>query len=96
MWQRLEPLVTGRVLIAYNAGFDRRMVELECARYRFATPQVRWRCAMQFIKEQAGWRRAPTLTEACQQFGITPGTHRAASDAQATAALLRQVISGKK
>ena len=96
MWQRLEPIVVGRVLIAYNAGFDRRMVDLECARYRFPTPQVRWRCALRFSKERAGFRRAPTLTEACQHYGITPGTHRALSDAQATAALLRHLISRKK
>lgn len=89
VWMQLEPLVRGRLLIAYNAAFDRRMVELMLARYRLAAPPLRWRCAMRFIKESARWRKAPTLTVACARFGLTPGTHRAATDARATAALLR-------
>ena len=96
VWQQLEPLVNCRTLIAYNAPFDRRMVELECARYRLPTPEVRWRCAMRCIKERLRLQRAPTLEEACCYYQLTPGTHRAASDAQATALLLQRVISSSK
>ncbi len=96
VWRQLEPVVNCRTLIAYNAPFDRRMVELECARYRLPAPEVRWRCAMRFIKEINRWRRAPTLEEACRSYQITPGTHRAASDACATALLLQRVLSSSK
>lgn len=92
VWAQLMPLVSGRVLIAYNAAFDRRMIEVMAACYRLPLPVLRWRCAMQFVKEQDGLRRAPSLTEACQRYGVEPGTHRAASDAQATARLLRKML----
>lgn len=96
VWIELEPLLRGRALIAFNASFDRRMVEMECARYRFPPPCLRWRCAMRFVKERLRLRRAPTLTEACLHFQITPGTHRAATDARATAQLLQRVINNPK
>ncbi|MBA3712236.1 MAG: 3'-5' exonuclease [Pyrinomonadaceae bacterium] len=92
VWRRLEPMVSARTLIAYNAPFDARMLDVMCAGYRLPRPVVRWRCAMRFVKEHFGLRRAPTLTEACQRFGIEPGTHRAASDARATAALLQRIL----
>jgi DNA polymerase III epsilon subunit-like protein len=47
---------------------------------------------MRFVKQRAGWKKTLTLSEACQQFRIEPGTHRAATDARATAALLRQLL----
>lgn len=92
VWSDLEPLLCGKLLIAYNAPFDRRMVDLMCACYRLPRPAyLHWRCAMRYMRERGGWKRAPTLTEACRRYDITPGTHRALSDARATAALLRRM-----
>ena len=92
VWTRLEPLLRGRLLIAYNAPFDRRMVDLTCACYRLPRPSyLHWRCALRYVRECGGWKRAPTLTDACLRYDITPGTHRALSDAQATVALLRRM-----
>lgn len=92
VWPDIESILQRHVLIAYNAAFDRRMIELMTARYRLSSPPLRWRCAMRFIKQRAGWKKALTLTKACRQFRIEPGTHRAATDARATAALLRQLL----
>jgi DNA polymerase-3 subunit epsilon len=89
VWERIAPLITNRLLIAYNANFDRRMMEFMAARYRLPRPEARWRCAMRFVKEMARVRHALSLEAACARYGLAPGTHRAASDAQATAALLR-------
>lgn len=89
VWEQIAQRLEGRLLIAYNAQFDRRMIELMAARYRLALPPLRWRCAMQYVKVRSRWRRAPSLGEACAYYGLEPGTHRAASDALATAALLR-------
>jgi DNA polymerase-3 subunit epsilon len=94
VWKQLESLLKGRLLIAYNAAFDRRMVEVMCAYYRLPRPDyLQWRCAMRFVRERGGWRRAPTLSEACHRYGIAPGTHRALTDAQATALLLQRIIN---
>lgn len=89
VWEQIARLLEGRLLIAYNAQFDRRMIELMAARYRLALPPLRWRCAMQFVKQRSRWRRALSLGEACAYYNLAPGTHRAAADACATAALLR-------
>jgi DNA polymerase-3 subunit epsilon len=92
VWNNLQPLIIGRTLIAYNAPFDRRMIELMNARYCLAQPLLRWRCAMRFVKERTGLRHSLSLFEACSQYGIEPGTHRASSDARATAALLLRLL----
>jgi DNA polymerase-3 subunit epsilon len=89
VWAAVEPIVRGHLLIAYNAAFDRRMIELMAARYRLAPPPARWRCAMRYVKSKAGWRKSLSLTDACRSCGLPPGTHRAATDVIATAALLR-------
>lgn len=89
VWPKLEPLLADRLLIAYNAAFDRRMIELMAARYRLPLPAFRWRCAMRYVKEKSCWRRALSLTDACQAYGLNAGTHRAATDVVATANLLR-------
>lgn len=91
VWESLAKIIDGRLLVAYNAQFDRRMIELMVARYRLTSPALRWRCAMQYAKQRSRWRKALSLGEACQYYNLTPGTHRAGSDARATAALLRHL-----
>lgn len=92
VWQDLLPLIACRTLIAWNASYDRRMVEFMTARYRLELPIIRWRCAMQYVKEQMKSRRGTTLSEACRHFGVEMGTHRAATDAVATAKLLQKFL----
>lgn len=92
VWGQIAERLEGRLLIAYNAQFDRRMIELMASRYRLTLPPLRWRCAMQFVKERSRWRRALSLGEACAYYGLPAGTHRAATDVRATAALLRTLL----
>ncbi|HZI17910.1 MAG TPA: 3'-5' exonuclease [Pyrinomonadaceae bacterium] len=93
VWPQLSALFDGRLLIAYNAAFDRRAVAATCSRYAQATPERGWRCALPLVRRALGARRSPTLEEACARFGITGGAHRAAADVIATRQLLARLLA---
>src|SRR5918912_1908309 len=93
IWPALSSLVSNRLLIAYNAAFDRRAVAATCSRYRHSSAERGWRCAMQLLKRTAGVKRAPTLNEACALYGLKGGNHRAGRDVQATYQLLQALKS---
>lgn len=88
IWPRIAELVRDRLLIAYNAGFDRRALAAACDRHQHHTEERGWRCAMQLVKQVAGVKRSLPLADACALYGLPGGTHRAAADVQATYRLL--------
>jgi DNA polymerase III subunit epsilon len=88
IWPEVYALVSNRLLIAYNAGFDRRTLAAACERHNQSTTERGWRCAMQLVKKVAGVKRSLTLAEACALYGLPGGTHRAAADVKATYHLL--------
>ncbi len=93
MWPELDALISGKILIAYNASFDRRAIAAMCARHRHTSSERGWRCAMEMARRTLGIRRSLTLAEACVHFGLEGGTHRASRDVEATARLLRSIVS---
>jgi DNA polymerase-3 subunit epsilon len=92
IWKELHEVISGRLLIAYNASFDRRAIAAMCARYRQVSAERGWRCAMELARRRLGTKRALTLDEACAHFGLDGGTHRAARDVVATALLLKSLV----
>ena len=88
IWPQVSELVNNRLLIAYNAAFDRRALAAACARHQHQTEERGWRCAMQLVKQVAGVKKSLPLAEACALYGLPGGTHRAAADVQATYHLL--------
>lgn len=88
LWPQISALVNNRLLIAYNAGFDRRVLAATCARHQQHTEERGWRCAMQLVKQVAGVKKSLPLAEACALYGLPGGTHRAAADVEATYRLL--------
>ncbi len=88
IWPRVSELVRDRLLIAYNAGFDRRALAAACDRHQQQTEERGWRCAMQLVKQVAGVKKSLALAEACALYGLPGGTHRAAADVLATYHLL--------
>jgi DNA polymerase III epsilon subunit-like protein len=88
IWPQVSALVRHRLLIAYNAGFDRRALAASCARHQQMTEERGWRCAMQLVKQVAGVKKSLPLAEACALYGLPGGTHRAAADVLATYHLL--------
>jgi DNA polymerase III epsilon subunit-like protein len=93
IWPDLHALISGKLLIAYNASFDRRAVAAMCARHRHTSTERGWRCAMELARRTLGIRRALTLVEACAHYGLEGGTHRAARDVEATACLIKSLVA---
>ncbi|HEY0320630.1 MAG TPA: 3'-5' exonuclease [Pyrinomonadaceae bacterium] len=88
IWPQVSELVQNRLLIAYNAGFDRRALAAACERHQHQTEERGWRCAMQLVKKVAGVKKSLPLADACALYGLPGGTHRAAADVEATYQLL--------
>ncbi len=93
VWPHLSALIDNKLLIAYNAAFDRRALAATCSRYRLSSTERGWRCAMQLVKMVIGTRKSVTLGEACLLFGVEAGNHRAARDEVASYHLLRKIIA---
>lgn len=91
VWARIAPLLDNRLLIAYNAAFDRRALAAMRVRHRQEATERGWRCAMQLAKSAAGTKKNLTLSEACARYGLEGGTHRADADVLATYRLLRML-----
>lgn len=89
IWPQISELVRNQLLIAYNAGFDRRALAAACERHQHQTEERGWRCAMQLVKQVAGVKKSLPLAEACALYGLPGGTHRAAADVEATYHLLK-------
>lgn len=92
VWEELAPLVDNRLLVAYNAAFDRRALAATCSRYRQRTAERGWRCVMQLAKRLMGAKKSVTLEAACAHFRVEAGNHRAARDVRATHALLMALL----
>jgi DNA polymerase III subunit epsilon len=94
VWPALAALAGNKLLVAYNAAFDRRALAATCARNRLpATAGRGWRCAMQLAKRVLGAKKNLLLSEACARFGLEAGSHRAAADVLATHRLLRRLVA---
>jgi DNA polymerase-3 subunit epsilon len=93
IWPVVSSLIEGRLLVAYNAAFDRRALAATCSRYHHVTGERGWRCAMQLVKKMTGTKKSLTLNDACAYFGLAGGNHRAARDVQATYELLKALSS---
>jgi DNA polymerase III epsilon subunit-like protein len=91
VWASIAPLLENRLLIAYNAAFDRRALAAMRVRNRQESNERGWRCAMQLAKARVGTKKNLTLTEACAHYGLEGGTHRADADVLATHRLLQRL-----
>jgi DNA polymerase III epsilon subunit-like protein len=91
VWAALAPLLDNRLLIAYNAAFDRRALAAMRVRHRQESTERGWRCAMQLAKQSVGTKKNLTLSEACAHYGLEGGTHRADADVLATYRLLERL-----
>ena len=92
VWEAVAPLIDKKLLIAYNAAFDRRALSAMRARHRQAPAERGWRCAMQLVKRALGTKKNLTLAEACALYGLEGGNHRADVDVLATCRLLRKLL----
>lgn len=94
VYPRLAKVLAGRLVLAYNAEFDRRMLRQTCERYDLPVLEVaEWECVMELYAAARNWRgKLSSLHDACVSEGITfERLHEACADAQATRLLLRAV-----
>ena len=91
VWAAVAPLVDNKLLVAYNAAFDRRALSAVRERHRQPAPERGWRCAMQLVKRAARTKKNLTLSEACAFYGLEGGNHRADVDVLATWRLLNRL-----
>jgi DNA polymerase-3 subunit epsilon len=93
----IAELLRNQSVLAYNADFDRRLLEQTCATYELAPFEVsEWDCVMEryagFWGEcsKAGHFKPQSLSTACTQQGIdVDGHHEAVKDCQLTLELLK-------
>jgi DNA polymerase III epsilon subunit-like protein len=103
LYTALSVALAGRVAIAYNAPFDRGVLEGVCRRHGLPVPRLlRWECAMRAYAGYWGslhpqrryfaWQK---LTAACQQQSITVAdAHNALGDCHMTLALIQRMAQG--
>lgn len=95
----LQEILHDREVIAYNAEFDKRMIEQTCRKNGLLPiDQVTWYCLMEKYACFLGRRRRDgsyipqTLKSACEQQGLSvKGTHEAVKDCLATLELMRAI-----
>jgi DNA polymerase-3 subunit epsilon len=84
--------LSGRVVLAFNADFDRRLLWSEFARAGQPAPRSRWLCLCDLVTKWSGRRHS--LAGALREVGLEcgPMPHRAVSDARAVVSLARALI----
>lgn len=85
---RLRELLAGRVVVAYYAPFDRRVLATSCVLAGQPEIPATWLCALELFESLRGFR--PPLHVACEVEGVEGPRerHRALSDAVALRALV--------
>ena len=92
----MAPLLEGAAFeIAWNAEFDRGMLEQTSERHGLILPAVPWRCAMNAEADTRGngasWI---TLIEAAERLSVpVPDAHAALADARTTLACVRALAT---
>ena len=86
-WDQVYPdvariLSNHRLVLAYNAPFDRKRIDQECQRHQLPAPRIGWRCIMRLdaTARSGQWRRLE-------------GGHRACGDTLAARTVLCQIAT---
>jgi DNA polymerase III subunit epsilon len=100
LWQTLRNRLTNRLIIAYNADFDLKMMKQSMEAYRLPwRDKLEMFCAMKLYAEYRGeWDPRSRSNRLCsletareQQRVVIPNSHRAADDARLVRALMRSM-----
>ena len=90
IYPALANLLTGRMIVAYNAEFDRHILSHACQALGLPQIDCTWECAMLRYEQWRGFRAS--LATACEieSIAIAP-RHRALPDAQLVWNLIRRM-----
>lgn len=88
IWKKIEPVMSGGMIVAHNAVFDMGVLKKCLSAYEIEwKPYVRYICTV-----QVGRRELPgvshKLDSLCEYYGIELDHHHAASDSRACAEIL--------
>jgi DNA polymerase-3 subunit epsilon len=81
----VQRALNGRIVVTFNAAFDRGMIERTCSKFRLPTPECRWECAMLAFR---------AYMESGRFLRLPGGTHKALDDCRATVKLIKQIAKG--
>lgn len=86
----------GRLLIAYGADFDARMIRKTCELYTLEDLSCRWGCAMQMYQAHIGQEKRIKLSVAAEQCRVyNKKPHRARNDAETVWGIVRTVAGDR-
>lgn len=89
----VRDLLTGRVFVAHNVGFDWRFVAEEMRRSRSVMPTGSRLCTVRLAKYAVPGLRRRGLDSVTRYYGVEiHGRHRAGGDARATAQVLIRML----
>lgn len=90
----VRDLLTGRVFVAHNVGFDWRFVSEEMRRSRAVMPTGPRLCTVRLAKYAVPGLRRRGLDSVTRYYGVeVHGRHRAGGDARATAEVLIRMLA---
>ncbi|MCY3986449.1 MAG: exonuclease domain-containing protein [Candidatus Dadabacteria bacterium] len=95
-WELVETLSRATVVLAWNAGFDRRLLAQTAERHGLTMPELPWHDLMADYRILMGERRGKgwhTLSAAVRRSGarVSGQAHRAMRDCEAVLAVMRAV-----
>jgi DNA polymerase-3 subunit epsilon len=91
-WASIRPLIAGKVIAAYNSGFDKRMLENCIAHYNVDSDKYQWQCIMNITTIFFG--RKMKLVDACKKCGIQiDPDHSSNNDALASLYLIKYIAN---
>ena len=91
-------ILTGKTVLGWNVGFDRKMVERAYSTASMSQPFCEWECAMKMyhIMRMDGKGKWPKLQEALNAEGIVRSQeHRATGDCYDTLAVLKNLAGAE-
>ncbi len=68
--EQLSTELTGKVLIAYSAEYDARMIRQTCELYKLPPLAAEWLCAMKMYQEHTGNTHRISLADAAAQCRV--------------------------
>jgi DNA polymerase-3 subunit epsilon len=99
VYPRLAELLTGKLVIAYNAAFDRRIIRQTALLNRLPDIPVRWECAMEqysrYVGQWSGRRGGYTWVSLPRPDALRGRKHQAIDDCLATLQVIRRMAGSR-
>lgn len=92
VWERVEPLLAGRAVLAHNAGFDIGVLRACCAQYGISLPSAMYACTLSMSRKAFPGLDSHKLNVVADRCGLDLQHHDAESDARACAGIAMNIL----